>query len=252
MNKRCAVLVVLGIGFWLLTQVFVPGFVSAGGTALVYNGRWSAEEAPEALADVIRSVGLEVRYFSRPQDLLTLLDGAELIAFGGTEDDTRGLRESFPENVVDAIQEFTAGGGRYCGVCGGAYLAADRWEEYGPIQGFGLAPVEPDTYMGDYDPMLLPVVWNGEARKMYYQGGPYFEMLESDEAVEILARYEDGEVAALVCAYGMGKVLLSGPHPEAPVSWLEYEDLPVRGWKSSIDLMQAALRDLLSDRRPGE
>ena len=106
--------------------------------------------------------------------------------------------------------------------------------------------------MDDYDPMLLSVVWNGEARKMYYQGGPYFEMLDSDEAVEILARYEDGKVAALVCAFGSGKVLLSGPHPEAPVSWLEYDELPVRGWKSSIDLMLAALRDLFSDRRIGE
>ena len=111
MNIRCKILIALGIGFWFMTQVFVPGFAAAGGTALVYNGRWSAEGASEALADVIRSVGLEIRFFSRPQDLLTLLDGADLIAFGGTEDDTRGLRESFPADVVEEIQEFVAEGG---------------------------------------------------------------------------------------------------------------------------------------------
>lgn len=226
-----------------------PARVSmAAGLALVYSGPGSAEDSPEALAAVIARMGLEPRYFEAPEELPKLLDAAVLLAVGGTDDDTRELRESFSEKIVLAIRRFVANGGRYCGICGGAYLPSDHWQEDGLVHGFGLAPVSPDNFKNYPPPMLLPIRWGGETRNMYYQLGPYFDILESDASLQVLAWYDDESAAALTCAFGRGKVLLSGPHPEAPRAWIEDADLEVGDWQSSADLLEAALRDLLSDR----
>lgn len=225
-----------------------PSLAGAADLALVYSGPGSAGDSPEALGAVIESIGLEVLYFEDPQDLPALLGGAVLLAVGGTDNDTLGLRRSFSEETVRAIQRFVAEGGRYCGICGGAYLPSASWRENGLVQGFGLAPVTPESFLDDPTPMLLPVMWGDETREMYYQLGPYFELSETGEPLEVLAWYDDGSVAALVCGYGRGKVLLSGPHPEAPDSWIEDDELADGAWQSSIDLLQAALNDLLSNR----
>ena len=247
MPLRCAVTAIAIVCLLFLFAVHPP-LSNAADLALVYSGPGSAEDCPEALGKVIESIGLEVRYFEDPEELTGLLGAAVLLAVGGTDDNTLRLRKSFSEETVQAIQRFAATGGRYCGICGGSYLASAFWRENGLVHGFSLAPVAPDNFLDDPSPMLLPILWQKETREMYYQLGPYFELLETDEPVEVLAWYEDGSVAALICGYNQGKVLLSGPHPEAPRYWIEDDGLPVGGWQSSIGRLQAALQDLLSDR----
>ncbi len=250
MSVRRALVILVCLCVAILTSVPGSG-ADAKQLALVYNGPGSAQEAPEALASVIRSVGLEIRYFKDPAELPALLDSAVLLAVGGTDDYTRRLRESFAGPAEEAILRFMIRGGRYCGICGGAYLAAAEWEEDGLVRGFGLAPVRLDSFLSDATPALLSIRWQDKKRDMYYQLGPYFEILDSGAPLEELAWYDDDSVAALICAFGKGKVLLSGPHPEAPDSWLE-DEMPSGTWKPSIDLLQAALRDLMSDRAPGK
>jgi glutamine amidotransferase-like uncharacterized protein len=56
---------------------------------------------------------------------------------------------------------------------------------------------------------------------MYFQDGPFFLLDRSATNVMVLATYTNGKIAALVAAYGEGKVGVSGPHPEASVEWYE-------------------------------
>lgn len=53
---------------------------------------------------------------------------------------------------------------------------------------------------------------------IYFQGGPAFTV-EAGPDDTILARYSNGRVAAGFFGFGRGAVGVTGPHPEAPLSW---------------------------------
>jgi glutamine amidotransferase-like uncharacterized protein len=74
---------------------------------------------------------------------------------------------------------------------------------------------------------LVPVVWRGTTRYMYFQDGPYFVPKSNVKGQTILAYYTNGEVAAMVQPYGKGKIGVSGPHPEADASWYKKAGLKV-------------------------
>ena len=61
---------------------------------------------------------------------------------------------------------------------------------------------------------------------IYFQGGPAFTV-EAGPDDTILARYSNGLVAAGVFGFGRGAVGVTGPHPEAPLSWYTDADLDV-------------------------
>ena len=115
--------------------------------------------------------------------------------------------------------EFVADGGRYLGFCLGGYLA-------GATPGFGLLPGDTDQYIatrgatiastGD---TLVQVRWRGRRRQLYFQDGPTFVVEPGAMGVTVLARYPNGENAALVAAFGAGAVGVVGPHPEATPDW---------------------------------
>jgi glutamine amidotransferase-like uncharacterized protein len=73
---------------------------------------------------------------------------------------------------------------------------------------------------------LITVTWRGQPQEVYFQGGPAFAV-EAGPDDTILARYSNGLVAAGVFGFGRGAVGVTGPHPEAPLSWYADADLDV-------------------------
>jgi hypothetical protein len=59
---------------------------------------------------------------------------------------------------------------------------------------------------------------------MYFQDGALFRPRAGAGAM-VLATYDTGGAAAVVTAYGAGRVGLVGPHPEADRSWYTDADL---------------------------
>jgi glutamine amidotransferase-like uncharacterized protein len=53
---------------------------------------------------------------------------------------------------------------------------------------------------------------------MYFQDGPVFALTDG-AAATVLAAYDTGAPAAVVTAFGAGRVGVVGPHPEADASW---------------------------------
>jgi hypothetical protein len=142
----------------------------------------------------------------------------------------------------DDVRAYVAEGGHYLGVCLGGYLA-------GATPGFDLLPGDADRYIDQpeaciqrADEDVVPVVWRYRRRALYFQDGPCF-IVDGDGA-EVLARYPEGAVAALVAAFGRGRVGVVGPHPEAPADW--FDDLrrprPDGGRELLGDLLEAVLR----------
>ena len=192
--------------------------------ALVYRGKKPVERScAEAVARLLRasSWGFEIEFVgpdeSRPLSAETLL-GATLYAQPGGGTLKKAYRRLSPQS--DHVKDYVASGGRYFGTCLGGYLA-------GATPGFDLLPGDTDRYIDlagasvthDGD-SIIPLLWRGQRRDIYFQDGPHF-VLDSEGGVEILARYTNGAIAALVAPCGRGRVGVVGPHPEATADWFD-------------------------------
>ena len=221
---------------------------AAPGYVLIYTGPGTCDGCAEAVGDVADAAGLDVRYVSQPARVARLLGGAVAFVVPGTGDDIEAMRVAFNRTVGPALRAYLRNGGRYWGICGGAYLAVRHYwaTEDDQVAALGIVPADAETY-GDGDAARLERVrWNGSFRRLYFQSGPSFTLAGRPPGARVLATYADGSIAALSYRYGKGKIILSGPHPEATEDWLDEDDVPTAGWQPTFPLAVAMLEDLVS------
>jgi biotin--protein ligase len=133
---------------------------------------------------------------------------------------------------IQKIQRYVQGGGKYIGVCAGAYFASaesrfelsDRTiEKSRPLAFFpgkAMGPlVDSDDYLSLRAARAAEVYFkmkgSSEVGALYYQGGCLFDVEEDSAAVEIMSRYCGlGKAAAVFCRVGKGCAFLDGTHPE--------------------------------------
>ncbi|MFJ9692522.1 hypothetical protein [Kitasatospora sp. NPDC101183] len=222
--------------------------------ALVYRGESACEGCPEAAADMLGRDGFEVRFVGADEQVRfgpRALEGVALyVQPGGTNGQEvnaawRLLRreEGFSPELV---RSFVRGGGRYLGLCMGGYLAGDP--------GFDLLPGDSGQYIRSQGAsvatekdQLVEVAWRGKTQRMYFQDGPYFDV--EGPGAQVLARYPNQRAAAVVAAYGAGRVAVSGPHPEAPAQWYRDYRLPDESG-SSAALGEDLLHTLMAPADP--
>lgn len=159
-------------------------------------------------------------------------DAALLIVPGGRD---TPYHEKLKGEANSRIRKYIESGGKYLGICAGAYYGSksivfEEGEEHEVIAqrelGFfpgkaigSIYPEVPFHYQGHHSahPALLKM--GDETLHMYYNGGCYFENVESfQEHVQSLAHYEDvgfeNASAIVLCQVGKGKAILSGVHFE--------------------------------------
>lgn len=142
------------------------------------------------------------------------------------------------------IRRFVDAGGTYIGLCMGAYLAG--------ASHLGLLAQDLDAEAGrpgfpvqDEDDAVIPVVWDGRRQTVYFQDGPYLPKAPRDQGFKVISRYTNGDIAAASYRHGKGRVVLSGPHPEAPTQWFKMAEIPLSQMPSA-DLFKSLLDE---DRR---
>ena len=173
-----------------------------------------------------------------PEDYLNgTLEGLDLVIQPGG-----GCRKQYNalgEKGTEALRRFVLAGGKYYGVCAGAFLALQQSRENYPR--LGLVPFkgdDPAHYRGK-SPIDVELTEEGKTvfegskptRSIIYAGGPAAVpgAPVEDVDVKVLARYAgrtistsnpnpvepmDGKAAIIGGRVGKGKVFLSGPHPE--------------------------------------
>lgn len=191
----------------------------------VYRGPASCERCPETLKRAIERlhpkyrvdfVGAGEAADITPQTLARY----NVYAQPGGGQDIPGALASLGEERIDAIHDYVAHGGRYLGLCMGAYLAS--------ASGLGLVPHELDSEVGrpgfavvDSEDAVVTVRWQGRQETVFYQDGPYLLRAPKDPGFKAIATYANDDLAAARYSFGRGVVVLSGPHPEADASWFE-------------------------------
>lgn len=138
------------------------------------------------------------------------------------------------------IKHYVQGGGRYLGLCAGAYYASKTIEFEKDKELQVLGPRELAFYPGLSRGTIYPgFVYDSEkgARAalvetatqtlpMYYNGGGYFAHAEQYDNVKVLARYAEPGIcqdeakpaAAVECKVGQGTAILIATHPEYDMS----------------------------------
>ncbi|MBJ7449700.1 MAG: hypothetical protein JHC93_05005 [Parachlamydiales bacterium] len=139
------------------------------------------------------------------------------------------------------ISDFVHDGGRYLGICAGAYYAASYVDferggelevlgerELGFFQGTAIGPaygLGQYSYETDDGAVKAQVLWKEPdshisstfIADVYFNGGCAFEKAELKQNTSVLGYYSDilGQPAAIVkCRVGKGIAILSGVHPE--------------------------------------
>jgi glutamine amidotransferase-like uncharacterized protein len=215
--------------------------------ALVYRGPASLPGCSEAVAALLKSSrwGFEVRYVGPDEDLPLskhVLADAVLYAQPGGDDLDDSYR--YLRRHRGTVRQFVRSGGRYLGFCLGGYLA-------GATPGFDLLPGDTDQYIVSpaatvhtEDNTLVDVIWRGRRRTVFFQDGPYF-WARPGSGVDVLATYPNGTIAAMVAAFGSGRVGVVGPHPEATEDWYIDAGLGVANRLATdlgLDLVDAVMR----------
>jgi biotin--protein ligase len=133
---------------------------------------------------------------------------------------------------TDRIKEYVLQGGRFLGICAGAYFASGfvEFDMGGGLEVKGDRPLKffPGTAIG---PLFGPFEYESEKGakivslsyrdgkrqfpcRSYYNGGCFFESASPDSVVAV---YEDGRAAIVRCRVGKGLAILSGVHFEKPL-----------------------------------
>lgn len=237
------------LGCTLLTAFLLPGdaFPSTPPRIAIYRGDAGCEGCSETVRHAIEKSGTyQVQYLGpgEPQDVTAeALHNVDLYIQPGGGQNIPAALHALGERRSNAIRQYVEQGGHYLGLCMGAYLA--------DANNLALIEDELDTAVGrpgfpvhSIDDAAVAVRWFGHSDRIFYQDGPYFPAF-SGAGFKPLGHYGNGDISAAAYRYGSGKVVLSGPHPEASRTWFEQAELPLDQMPTS-DVMKNILTEALA------
>jgi glutamine amidotransferase-like uncharacterized protein len=123
------------------------------------------------------------------------------------------------------IRKFVKNGGKYIGICAGAYLASKKFEldDKESFKGLGISDVKVKMEVKKFLPGKLreiefvsdSALTKGFAKqlKMWYENGP----MMSARKEEVKAQFDKSSAAIVQSKYGKGSVILFSPHPEGSI-----------------------------------
>lgn len=129
------------------------------------------------------------------------------------------------------IQDFVAKGGRYLGICMGAYWADHTY--------FGLSSnfrtdqyiTRPNTDTKRPHAKQMNVTWNGQSEELFFYDG--CAIFGDESKYDVIARYPNGDAMAII----QNNIGLIGCHPEAEQHWYDEYSWMRKRWTGSKDYL---------------
>jgi glutamine amidotransferase-like uncharacterized protein len=141
-------------------------------------------------------------------------DDVDIVCFAGGIGDSDAYDFLFRDNG-NTIRRFVQNGGRYLGICMGAYWA-DR--HYFNLLGDVSADQyirRPNTCTRRYYSKAVECDWDGTSDRFFFYDGPAF--IGDELSFTTVARYTNGDPAAII----KGRIGLVGPHLESQEFWYD-------------------------------
>ena len=166
---------------------------------------------------------------------------AALFVLPGGQD--RQYVNALSQEGMQNLKSYVANGGRFLGLCAGAYFASAAIEfekgtaheicqprelAFFPGKAIGQAYEMGQFLNGASSGKIVPVRWErnnqNSVHHVYFHGGCYFAPIENYPQVQLLASYRrlaSYPPAIISCQVGAGRAVLSGIHPEVGAKSLE-------------------------------
>ena len=152
----------------------------------------------------------EIKLFSRHKVNAGFFDDVDLVVFPGGDGEATTFRSILKPNLPD-VQSFMQRGGKYLGICMGAYWADPYYFNLLKVTRCVQYIKRPEADIRSSYGTTAPVVWRGQAHRMYFYDGPTFLGGQFDT----VATYANGDPMAIV----QGSVGLVGCHLESQANW---------------------------------
>lgn len=198
----------------------------------VYKGEASCDRCSETVKSAIEKTGIKCQVdFVGPDEEIDITENTlshyDIYVQPGGGQNIGGAFRSLGSKRVKAIQNYVSQqGGRYLGLCMGAYLAGASYIGLidDDLDGEVKRPGFPVKTIED---AAVVVSWLGRKQYIFFQDGPYLLPAPGDKKFLNIATYQNGDLAAARYSFGKGLVILTGPHPEANKLWFEDAELPL-------------------------
>lgn len=190
---------------------------------LIYRGPGACPEScSEAVGSIVTSMGYNVRYIS-PADLSDSSVFKNVLAWIQPGGEATAVAQALNSDQKKWLRDYVLKGGKYFGICAGAFFAGSVLDREGLVKGLGLLQYSIPEYFPQ-EPNVIPIYWPNKGwRAMYFEGGPFFAPQALD--MQSTAFYLDGKVAAVSGKVGKGQIELTATHPEAIEEWLKLDNL---------------------------
>ncbi len=163
----------------------------------------------------------------------------DAVCFPGGIGDSDSFDSLFKYNTT-RIRDYVQGGGRYFGICMGAYWADSSY--FGVVGDLEVTQYikRPTAETRRPHAKAMPVLWKGNTYKMYFYDGCTFV---GDGKYETIASYPNGDPMAII----QDRIGLIGCHPESGKFWYDSYSWMGKHWhgNSQHHLLLDFVKDLM-------
>ncbi len=192
---------------------------------LIYDGQGVMGSSVEGIEDTLndsnnQNISAKNKFVYNTSSVINsnTLSGYDVLIMPGGE-----AADYLSNDEIDSnsIKQFVSSGKAYIGICAGAYAGSNYIT--GQQAGWGLAP-DVNTISEDYEGLLQisttsygTKILNNSLTNIHMDSGPAMTTNNSQIVMATFADNNTGYInnpAIIGEAYGSGRVILSGPHPE--------------------------------------
>jgi glutamine amidotransferase-like uncharacterized protein len=153
-------------------------------------------------------------------------DDVDMVVFPGGVGDADSW-DSLLKFHKSRIQDFVAKGGRYLGICMGAYWADNTY--FGLSSDFKVDQyiTRPNADTKRPHAKQMNVTWDNKPEKLFFYDG--CAIFGDETKYDVVARYPNGDAMAII----QNRIGLIGCHPEAEQHWYEEYTWMRKRWNGS-------------------
>jgi len=191
----------------------------------VYDPKCSVQSANGIMSALGQYYNFKI--FSKSTLEYNFFDGVDMIAVPGGIGDSDTFAQLFKHNS-NRVRDFVARGGRYLGICMGAYWAGSHYLDLLDSVDAVQYITQPGTDTRRPHAKNLDVTWQGEPTKMFFYDG--CALVGNQHKFTTVATYANGDAMAIY----QKRIGLIGCHPEAEQFWYDSYSYMRGKWPGSV------------------
>ena len=154
------------------------------------------------------------KIFSKNELEDVFFDNVDMVAVPGGIGDADSFSNLFKYNA-DPVRKFVQRGGRYLGICMGAYWAGSNYLDILDSVDAVQYITQPNTDTRRPHAKAIDIKWNGHPDRMFFYDG--CALVGNHKKFETIATYANGDSMAII----QNRIGLIGSHPESEKFWYD-------------------------------